>query len=139
MEDDAAGLPWARERRWRRATHVWREGGVWVIDVHDLDAALTRRVARALREAPPREGGVVLVHGVGRRSGARGPVLVHVLRDVLGEGGRLRTLSPGRTAWIVDEAAPGWLRGEWGCATRSLFALLALLAAIGLWSAWAGR
>jgi hypothetical protein len=112
---------------------------VWVIDLHDLDAALARRVAGALRDAPPPEGGVVLVHGVGRGSGARGPVLVHVVREVLGGSGRLRVLSRGRTAWITDPRAPGWLRGEWGCATRALFALLAALAAIGLWGAWTTR
>ena len=117
---------------------MWRDRGVWVVDLHDLDAALTRRLAKAWLEAPPTEGAVVWVHGVGRRSGPRGPVLVHVVREVLGAEGQLRAVSPGRTAWIVDESAPGWVKGEWGWATRVLFLLLAVLAAVGLWAAACG-
>lgn len=138
MEARASELPWSRERPWRRDTHVWRDRGVWVVDLHDLDAALTRRLVSGWRDDPPPDGGVVWVHGRGRRSGGRGPVLVHVLRDTLRGAGSLRPLGPGRTAWIVDDRAPGWLRGEWGCAVRALFALLLALAAVGLWAGLRG-
>ena len=129
LEAQAARLPWARDRRWRVASHVGVDRGVWVFDLHDLDAAGCRALVRAVRATPPPGGAVVFVHGVGRGSGPRGPVLVHVVRAELEGVGRLRLLTPGRTAWIHG-AAPGWVAGEWGCATRLLFALLAPALAI---------
>jgi hypothetical protein len=137
VEHAARALPWAKERAWTAATHCWEQGGVTVLDLHDLDAAVCRALVRAVRAAPPPNGAVVWVHGVGRRSGPRGPVLGHVLRGELAPHGTLRTLSPGRTAWIYDAAAaPGWVKGELGCATRALFLLLAALALVALWAAF---
>ena len=158
VEERARALPWAAERRWRAETHVWREHALPVVDLHDLNAALSREAARAVaREAASLDAGAVcFVTGRGRRSTGK-PVLSGVVRDELlasaGEGWTLRPGRAGRVVLVVDEArAPAAATGAlspwfwvgaalfavasvWACPPAGLLLALSLLA---LWG-WGRR
>ncbi|MCA9490114.1 MAG: Smr/MutS family protein [Myxococcales bacterium] len=141
VERRARDLPWADQRPWRAKTHVEEAGGVVVVDLHDLNAGAARDAVRAVLAEEPDAGAVVFVHGRGRHSDGRGPVLHHVVGQELRKSGtgRIRALGPARVAWITDDRrAPGHVVGEWGCLWRLVFALLLLAMAVGLWAALFG-
>ena len=140
VEREADRLPWADRRPWRVATHVREAGGVVVVDLHDLGAAAARSAVRAVVSAEPDAGAVVFVHGRGRHSDGRGPVLPHVVAEELrraseGTPARVRSLGPARVAWITDaRRAPGHVTGEWGCGLRLFFLALVVALLVGLWA-----
>ncbi len=90
---------WDDARPWRARTHVWDEGGVVVVDLHDLKVALAKRaVDGVLRVADELEGGaVVFVTGRGRHSAGKA-----VLPEVV--AGKLHAAAQDRPGW---EARPG--------------------------------
>ncbi|MCK6505353.1 hypothetical protein L6R53_18455 [Myxococcota bacterium] len=121
VEREAAHLPWAEERRWTTSTHVWLEGGLPVVDLHDLGVQAARvAVDCVAEEAGSLEAGAVcFVTGVGRRSlgppklgRAVSAALGHVARQ---RGWRHGPLSAGRLVLIVDPArAPARATGRLG-------------------------
>ncbi|MEZ4239171.1 MAG: hypothetical protein R3F59_24060 [Myxococcota bacterium] len=120
VEREAKGQAWAKERPWRRESHVWWEQGVPVVDLHDLGAALARQAVREVLEVPAGAGAVVFVHGRGRHS--VGPqVLAGVVAKELDRacaetrGWRYRRIGAARTVWVSDpRRAPDWATGRWG-------------------------
>lgn len=134
IEHEAKVQPWADKRPWRVTTHTVVEGGVVVVDLHDLGAGLAKAAVRAVLDAePPEAGAVVFVHGVGRHS--TGPAVLHkVVRQALGEAGaKMRAVGNARMAWIADPGrAPGWVTGAWGWGTWAWMAALGLAVAAGL-------
>ena len=155
----AQSLRWAAERPWTVHTHVWVDGGVVTIDLHDLNAALTKAVLRAVTDCVGElsSGGLLFVTGRGRHS-----IGVPVLRQVMGGGlGRLerergwrhRDVGSGRLLLVVDEAriparyragTPVWVVGFFGVFIVALSWTLPPpvgipLLAVAAWFAWTVR
>lgn len=132
LEPLADDQPWADQRQWRTRSHVGTEGGVTVVDLHDLGAKLARRAVRQVLTARPTAGAVIFVHGRGRHTLGAGPVLKGVVtselrRATAEDAGVVRPLGAARTAWIADpEIAPRSVRGGMGLGARVLLALLVL-------------
>jgi hypothetical protein len=83
IERAAKEQPWANQRPWKVRTHVGWEKELPVVDLHDLSAALARRVVLELLEEPPESGAVVFVHGRGRHTAGPAPVLRGVVLEEL--------------------------------------------------------
>lgn len=133
VEEEAKGLPWAAERRWRVQSHLWMEGTAPVIDLHDLSVRLAEEaVDRAVQVAPELHAGqLVFVVGVGRNS--LGPprlgraVGAALDRRARPRGWRRAPGPRGRVLLILDEKrAPGRLGLGLGLGLLA-FALLALV------------
>ena len=135
VEKAAKDQPWAKERPWRARTHVVDEGGVVVVDLHDLKANLAKRAVQLVVErGPPEAGALVFVVGRGRNSVGPGGVLGKVVRSELGgvcakqAGWSVRMVGPARVAWITDRRkAPKHVLGGGGVGITLLW--LALIAA----------
>jgi len=138
IEKAARDQPWSKERPWRTKTHVVEEKGAVVVDLHDLRAALAKRLVQLLVDAdPPDAGALVLVHGLGQHSLVPGGVLKGVVTDALGPacqkrpGWALRPGRPGRTVWITDrKRAPSAVIGGGGLWTT--LGILAFVVLFGL-------
>lgn len=110
VESGADGLRWAAERPWRVSTHVHDEFGVVTIDLHDLNAALTKRVLTAVIAQCDRleGGGAIFITGQGRHSVGRpvlrGIVFGRLVRIERERGWRVRDCGAGRVLLVVDEA-----------------------------------
>ena len=106
----AVDLRWAEERPWRVESHVHDEFGVVTIDLHDLNAALTKRALRAVVALAEMlsGGGVIFITGQGRHSVGlpvlRRIVLGSLVRLERDRGWRVRDCGAGRILLIVDEA-----------------------------------
>ena len=119
IEQDAKGLHWAKERPWKCSSHLWPENGIPVIDLHDLNAKLTKRIIGCVRSETDalQTGGVVFVTGVGRHSVGL-PVLRQVVQGSLlrlerDEGWRQRDGGGGRILLVMDEARiPSFWRAQ---------------------------
>ena len=119
VERSATELSWAEERPWRLSTHVFEEHGVVVIDLHDLNASLSKRVLACLRDLGPdlEGGGAIFITGRGRHSVGL-PVLRRIVVGTLvrlerERGWRQRDLGAGRVLMVVDEARiPARFRGQ---------------------------
>jgi hypothetical protein len=121
VEPKADKLPWAGERPWRTQTHLWSEGGLPTVDLHDLGPALAKAVVATLAEQGEglQTGAVCLITGRGRHSLGRA-----VLPQVVGEalqsiaqthGWRVRQGAAGRIILITNErAAPRAATGALG-------------------------
>ncbi len=137
IEQAAQGQDWDKERPWRRATHLWDEDGLPILDLHDLSSKLARRAveisageARDLRAAA-----VGYITGQGKHSKGM-PVLGKVVTDAVAariraDGGRLRPLGPGRLVYIQDPArAPRRATGQLGLGS---WLIIAMILALLLW------
>lgn len=109
VQDWARTLRWAKERPWRSVTHVHEENGLVVIDLHDLNAALTKKTLAYVSTLAPdlHCGGVVFITGRGRHSVGL-PVLNRIVLGTLvryerEHGWRQRDLGAGRLLMVVDE------------------------------------
>lgn len=116
VERQARGQRWDADRPWRRATHVWWQDAVVVVDLHDLKARLAKAAVRAVVPVARQEGlaAVTFVTGRGRHS-ARGSVLPGVVRKALRDqelpGARLVQSGAGRLTLVLDpRRAPAHLR-----------------------------
>ena len=110
VERDAQGLRWAAERPWRCESHVWDDDGMITIDLHDLNAALTKSVVAVLAGfvLDLQSGGIIFITGQGRHSVGL-PVLRQVVVGALvrlerSHGWRQRDIGPGRVLLVVNEA-----------------------------------
>lgn len=119
VEQRAKGLRWAAERPWRCKTHIRAEGGLAVVDLHDLNAKLGKLAAKHMLAAAPQLscGALLAVVGVGRRS-AGPPVLQGLVAKELSRGPyKVRMAAMGRIALITDPSvAPASAVGgaDWG-------------------------
>ena len=119
VEDRATGLRWAEERPWRVESHVHDEFGVVTIDLHDLNAALTKRVLAAVIASSERlsGGGAIFITGHGRHSVGL-PVLRNIVLGTLvrlerERGWRVRDCGAGRVLLVTDEARiPARFQGD---------------------------
>ncbi|RME22100.1 MAG: hypothetical protein D6798_16625 [Deltaproteobacteria bacterium] len=70
VERAAAGLPWADRRPWTTRSHVWLEGRLPVVDLHDLGARQARQAVDAVAAVAEEldAGAVCFVVGRGRHS-----------------------------------------------------------------------
>lgn len=139
IEPKADKLPWAAERPWRTDSHIWQEGGVPTVDLHDLGPALARQIVAILAEEGEgiASGAVCLITGRGRHSVGRA-VLPQVVGDALHDaaqthGWRVRQGAAGRIILITNElTAPRAATGALG----PLFWLgVAAFAALATWAA----
>lgn len=120
VQKEAKTLDWAAERPWRTDSHVWEEGGVVTVDLHDLNASLAKRVLALTTEMGPdlEGGGIIFVTGQGRHSVGL-PVLKSITVGMLvrlerERGWRQRDLGAGRVLLAVDEER---LPGRYGPGT----------------------
>ncbi len=119
VESEARGLPWASERPWSVETHIHAEHGLLTIDLHDLNAALTKRLlGQVVSETwEPDGGGVIFITGRGRHSVGL-PVLQNIVLGTLVRaerryGWRVRDIGAGRILLVTDEArVPARYRAE---------------------------
>lgn len=138
VEKDSKGLRWAKERPWRRSSHIWEENGLAVIDLHDLNAGLTKKIVRAVDSVSEelKAGGVVFITGVGRHS-VGVPVLRRVVSGALmrfeqQKGWRHRDVGGGRLLLVIDEAR---IPKFWGQQTPSI--AIWFFAVFGIALTWA--
>jgi hypothetical protein len=138
LEAEARQQRWDRERPWRVASHVRAEGGVPLIDLHDLKTAHAKTAVRAVIELEL--PAVVFVTGRGRHSLASHSAVKQATHGLLRKActerpqARYRIVSPGRVAYIADPSrAPAQLVGGGGGWLWLWFALLALALVVGLW------
>ena len=123
VEKDSKGLRWAKERPWKRESHIWEENGLPIIDLHDLNAGLTKKIVRAVESVSSdfKTGGVVFITGVGRHSTGV-PVLRRVVSGSLmrfeqTKGWRHRDVGGGRVLLVMDESR---IPDFWGQQTPSI-------------------
>ena len=106
---DAKQLPWADKRRWTFKTHLWFESDLLVVDLHDLNVKLARKVVKKLiRKAEKWDlGCICFVTGVGNHSEDKAtirPMAIGILQDISDEKGwRLLSGTQGRLSVILDE------------------------------------
>lgn len=136
IEEGAKTLPWANERVWQRDSHIWLDGSVVTIDMHDLNAALAKKVVALVAEiaAQLQMGCIIIVTGWGRHSVGQ-PVLPGVVSAALvrlehKHGWRMRTVGSGRFVLVVNEdLAPSTYRANMPLGIRLfLLVFLCLLA-----------
>lgn len=156
VQERARGLRWAKERPWRLDTHLWFEEGIVVIDLHDLNAALAKRVLNCVSEVGETLacGGALVITGRGRHS-VGVPVLRQAISGILrrmerDQGWRHRDVGGGRVLVVVDEGRiPGRYRAGMPVGINLFFVvfLVALastlpppiaipLAGVALWFLW---
>ena len=123
VETESKGLRWAKERPWRRDSHIWEENGLPIIDLHDLNAGLTKKIIRVVESVSDdlQTGGVVFITGVGRHSTGL-PVLRRVVSGSLvrferQKGWRHRDVGGGRLLLVMDETR---IPDFWGQQTPSI-------------------
>lgn len=121
VQEHARGLRWARERPWQVGSHLWREGQLPVVDLHDLDVKGARQAvdAVALVAHELDSGAVAFVTGRGRHSvgkGKLGPAVQGALAQVCRERGwQHGPLRAGRQVLVVDpRRAPAAATGRLG-------------------------
>lgn len=102
VERDARGLPWAKERPWRVASHVVAEGPWLVVDLHDLSVALAVRALEALDAGDV--GAARLVTGSGRHTGGRSKLRDAVIAAARERGWRVAPIGPARLEVVRDPA-----------------------------------
>ena len=112
---------WDADRPWRLRSHLWWEGGVLVVDLHDLKAGLARRAVQAVVgcAAQLETAAVVFVTGRGRHSIGRGVlpgVVTTALRQAVADNENWSfTPSAGRLTLVLDPArAPASATGRLG-------------------------
>ena len=110
---DARQLPWAATQPWKESSHIWMEKGLPVVDLHDLNAKLAKRVVRkCLRKASELEAGALcIITGIGRNSIGEA-TLRNISIDMIGKaasenGWGFHPMGPGRLVLVIDpERAP---------------------------------
>lgn len=138
IEPKADKLPWADERPWRCASHLWAEGGLPTIDLHDLGPALAKRVVSivSVHGEELKSGAVCLITGRGRHSIGRA-VLPQVVGDALqavatDNGWRVRQGPAGRIILITNELlAP---RAATGALGPGFWLMAAGFGALSVWA-----
>jgi len=109
VEVDARDLRWANERPWHTKSHVWDDDGMITVDLHDLNAALTKSVVGVIAgfASDLQSGGIIFVTGQGRHSIGlpvlRQVVLGSLVRLERAHGWRQRDIGPGRVLLVVNE------------------------------------
>jgi hypothetical protein len=119
VEQEAKTLPWANDRRWSVATHLWTEHDAPTIDLHDLNVKLAVAAVEAIVDVAPScaSGGLVLVtgrgtHSLGGRSDLHDAVASALDRHCRSNGWQWRAGRAGRLVLVTDEArAPAILTG----------------------------
>lgn len=138
IEDRAAGLPWAAERPWRRATHLGWDGGLPAVDLHDLSVRLALEVVRQLLEHPPPQGGWVVITGRGRHTGGRSrlrdAVEARLAEEAAAGALRFYPQGPGRFTVVYDEEAVRAARPGMGLLFWLFVALLLAGLALSIWN-----
>lgn len=106
---EAKSLPWADKRAWAFKTHLWFENDMLVVDLHDLNVKLARKVIKKIiRKAEKWDVGCVcFVTGVGKHSDDKAkirPMAIGLLQDISSDKGwRLLSGTQGRLSVILDE------------------------------------
>lgn len=109
VERRAAGLPWAKQRRWRVGTHTTWEGGWPVIDLHDLSVKLGIAVLDALEKGDV--AAARLVTGGGRHTGGHSKLREAILAEARSRGWRVSPVGRARLEVVRDE---GRVPSPWG-------------------------
>ena len=120
IEQEAKSLPWANDRGWRGASHVWIEHGAPTIDLHDLNVKLANQVVDAVVEvaASCASGGFVFVtgrgtHSLGGRSDLAESVASTLDRHARARGWAWHPSRAGRLVLVTDPArAPTVATGD---------------------------
>ena len=146
VEVDSNGLSWSKQRPWRTHTHVFAEGRLPVVDLHDLNAKLSREsVRQVLTVASQLEAGAVrFVVGRGRHSlgpgGTLGKVVRKELKRAVSDNDWYFRSTAATLTLIVDRSrAPASATGALGPGFWLLMASFATAAAyvvgarLGLW------
>ena len=70
IEERAKVLRWAKDRPWKRSTHIWYEGELLVVDLHDLNSKLAKESVESCLDAAKKfqTGALCFVTGIGKNS-----------------------------------------------------------------------
>lgn len=133
VERDAKKLMWYDERPWAASSHVWVEGPMPVVDLHDLSVKLAKRVVEKAWKLDLQSGAVCFITGVGNNSidgKSKLKVAVHgMLASACekNEAWAFRADGPGRFVLITDpQRAPEEVQTS---LPRGFWILVALIAA----------
>ena len=104
VEDAARRQGWDGERPWRRRSHVWWEGDVLTIDLHDLKARNAGRAVEAVLSVADQldAPAVAFIVGRGRHSLGKG-----VLPEVVGQ--KLAAACGPHPVWTARPIAGRWM------------------------------
>lgn len=145
LERDARKLRWHAERPWAASSHVWAEGPLLVVDLHDLSVKLAKRAVEKAWKLDLQSGAVCFITGVGNNSIDGTSRLMPAVQGMLAsaceknDDWSYRSGGPGRIVLITDpsrapeEAQTSLPRGFW-----LLVALIAAAIAFAfLWDTFA--
>ncbi len=120
LERSSRDLAWAEERPWRRKSHLWLEGDLVVVDLHDLDVKHAKRLVDQVPFDKLQSGAICFITGRGRHSVSGKSAIRNAISGILGgiarrRGWRLSPAGPGRLHLVLDEArAPAAASGQLG-------------------------
>jgi len=100
IQRDARKLMWHDERPWTTDSHVWFEGPLPVVDLHDLSVKLATRAVEKAWKLKLNSGAVCFITGVGNNS--IGPPK---LKEAV--GGKLASACASREGWSFRADGPG--------------------------------
>jgi hypothetical protein len=111
VEEEAKTLPWANDRRWSAASHVWIEQSALTIDLHDLNVKLANQAVDAVVDVASscQSGGFVFVtgrgtHSLGGRSDLADSVASALDRHARAMGWSWHPSRAGRVVLVTDPA-----------------------------------
>jgi hypothetical protein len=131
FEAAAARLPWSAERPWRTESHLWWEGSLLVVDLHDLSVKLALAVVGASLATELQTDQICFITGVGKHSRGPSPLrqaVLSLVQDFAEERGSTVHIPRGGRV-IVPLSAPrgiGW--GLW-----LLWGILGAAALVAFW------
>jgi hypothetical protein len=100
VQRDAKKLLWHDERPWQVDSHIWVEGPLPVVDLHDLSVKLAKRAVEQVWRLKLASGAVCFITGVGNNS--IGPPK---LKEAV--GGMLARACAEKEAWTSRADGPG--------------------------------
>ena len=109
MEEKASRLPWANVRQWKFQTHMWEEGSMLVLDLHDLNVKLAKEVIKKTCQiaSSMEYACICFVTGQGNKSEDKAkirPMAIEVLGEISQrKGWRISSGTQGRVTIILDE------------------------------------
>ena len=121
VEEKSKVLRWAKERPWRRKTHIWYESELLVVDLHDLNTKLAKETVHHCLDTLPQfeTGALCFVTGMGKNSTGNVAKNKKVVKNILQKRARkneswaIHSPGMGRVVLVFEpERAPRAATGQ---------------------------